>query len=472
MSATRSFAVVSLLIAAAVPRNSPPPVPPPEPVKVASLASIAPLIDSVKGAVVNVDVRVRRATPAQNEGGLSDEQLEQYFGLHGVAKNQLEQGAGSGFIVDARGLVVTNNHVVEGAVLIRVRLEDGRGFDADVLGRDPLTDVALLHLRGNSEGLPVVKLGDSSEMKVGDFAVAIGNPFGLASSVSLGIISALNRNIHAGPYDQFLQTDAAINPGNSGGPLFNLKGEVIGINTAIVGNATGLGFAVPSNVAKAVIPQLEKNGWVTRGWLGVGIQDLNPTLSKALGIPQQEGAVILAVSEGPAKKAGMLEDDVVVAIDGAKIITGNGLSRTIALQRPNAEVKLAVYRAGKPIELKVTLGVRPDIEELGAHAPAAALAQSPKQGRVGLGFQDIDPRLAQAVELPNSGALVVDVLPASAAERAGLRRGMVIVEAGRKPIRGRDDLTRLLAESKSGTVLLLRVMLPGRGKALHGLEIP
>ncbi len=433
--------------------------------------TLAPLVDGVRGAVVNVDVQAHR--PARGDGeGLDDEMLDRYFG-QGRQKNQLKSGAGSGFIVDPKGLVITNNHVVEGAVIIRVRLEDGRSFDGDVLGRDPLTDLALVRLRGKPENLPVVKLGDSSAMKVGDFAIAIGNPFGLASSVSLGIISALDRNIHAGPYDQFMQTDAAINPGNSGGPLFNLKGEVIGINTAIVGGGTGIGFAVPSNVAKALMPQLEKDGSVTRGWLGVGIQDLSPSLAKAMGVPQPEGAVITAVNDGsPAKKAGVAEDDVVVSIDGAKVMSGGGLSRSVALKRPESEVKLAVYRGGKPLELRVKLGTRPDLENLGAKAKAFSEPAGGKQPRVGLSFQDMDPRLAEGTGLPAQGALIVEVAPGSPAERAGLRRGMVIVEAGKKPVKGRDDLMKVLSEGKAGSVLLLRTMLPGSGKALQALELP
>ncbi len=472
---SNAFALVFVLLAAPPPRPiSPPPVVAADVAVPVSLQSLAPLIDSVKGAVVNVDVRVRRSTPAQNEGGLSEEQLERYFGLHSASpKNQLQQGMGSGFVVDPRGLIVTNNHVVEGAVIIRVRLEDGRAFDAEVMGRDPLTDLALLRVKNNPDALPAVRMGDSSASKVGDFVIAIGNPFGLASSVSLGIISALNRNIHAGPYDQFLQTDAAINPGNSGGPLFNVKGEVIGINTAIVGNASGLGFAVPSNVAKTLLPQLEKAGSVTRGWLGIGIQDLNPSLSKALNVPIQDGAVILAVGDNtPAKRAGIAEDDVVYSIDGVKVISGDGLSRSVAQAAPNSDVKLALYRAGKPYEVTVKLGARPDLEDTGVKKAKDAAPAPGAQPRIGLGFQDIDARLAQAVELPTFGALVVDIVPASAAERAGLRRGMVIVEAGRQKIRNRDDLAKVLAQSKPGTTLLLRVMLPGRGKAVHGLELP
>ena len=462
----RSLAFVSLLLPALAFSQSQPPAP-----KEATLPSLAPLVDSVRAAVVNVDVQGRRA--AASEEAPDDDRTDQFFGRRGNPKGQLKQSSGSGFIVDPTGLVLTNNHVVEGAVIIRVRLEDGRAFDADVLGRDPLTDLALIRLRGKPTNLPVVKLGDSAAMRVGDFAVAIGNPFGLASSVSLGIVSALDRNIHAGPYDQFLQTDAAINPGNSGGPLFNLKGEVIGINTAIVGGGTGIGFAVPSNVARALMPQLEKDGSVTRGWLGVGIQDLSPGLAKAMGIPQQEGAVITAVNDGsPAKKGGVAEDDVIVSIDGAKVMSGGGLSRAVALKRPESEVKLAVYRSGKPLELKIKLGTRPDLENFAARATPAEPAGS-KQPRVGLSFQDMDPRLAESVGLPANGALVVDVAPGSPAERAGLRRGMVIVEAGKKVIHGRDDLMKVLTEGKSASVLLLRVMLPGSGgKVLQALELP
>ncbi len=445
------------------------------------LPSLAPLIDSVKSAVVNVDVQAR------NRGGEDatpeDEQADRLFGnrrgFHGGQREQLRQGAGSGFIVDPKGLVITNNHVVEGAVAIRVRLDDGRSFDGEVLGRDPLTDVAVIKLKGDLKNLPVVRLGDSGAMRVGDWAIAIGNPFGLASSVSLGIVSALDRNIHAGPYDQFLQTDAAINPGNSGGPLFNLKGEVIGINTAIVssgngGGGSGIGFAVPSNVARALLPQLEREGAVTRGWLGVGIQDLSPQLARAMGVPQPEGAVITAVNEGsPAKKGGMLEDDVVISIDGEKVLSGGALSRSVALKRPESEVKLAVYRGGKPLELKVKLGTRPDLENLAVKGAAGPAPAGTRQPRVGLSFQDMDPRFSEASGLPSQGALVVDVLPGSPAEKAGLTRGMLITEANRKAIHGRDDLMKVLSEGKGGSVVLLRVNVPGTTtRLLQALELP
>src|SRR5713226_2480902 len=258
--------------------------------EVIGLPSLAPLVESVKSAVVNVDVQ-SRVTASQFSTGSeeSDDFFDRFFGAPGRGgrrrgREQIRQGLGSGFIIDSNGTVLTNNHVVEGAVAIRVRLDDGRTFDAQVVGRDPLTDVAVIRLKGKVEKLPFVRLGDSDAMRVGDWVVAIGNPFGLASSVSAGIISAHGRNITGSSYDDFLQTDAAINPGNSGGPLFNLRGEVIGINTAIVGGGTGIGFAVPSNMARDMLGQLEK-GKISRGWLGVGIQDLTSELAKALNAP-------------------------------------------------------------------------------------------------------------------------------------------------------------------------------------------
>jgi serine protease Do len=385
----------------------------------------------------------------------------------------LAGGTGSGFIIDPKGLVLTNNHVVEGAVTIRVRLDDGRAFDGELVGRDPLTDVAMVKLKGKFDALPSVKLGDSSGLRVGDWAVAIGNPFGLAQSVSAGIISALDRNIGASQYDQFLQTDAAINPGNSGGPLFNLRGEVVGINTAIIGAATGIGFAVPSNLVKAVIPQLQNQGYVTRGYLGVGIQDLTSPLAKALNVPGGEGALINTVTEnGPASKAGLKEEDVVTSIDGDRVNSSSALTRVVALKKPDSTVTLSVVRAGKPVELKVKLGVRPDLEHLGE------LERKPAEGneshrRLGISFQDIDPRMAEATGIPRQGALVVDVTPGSPAERAGMRRGMVVVEVNRKAVSGRDQLLTTLKELKPGSVALLRVAMTGaQGRQLIAIDVP
>jgi serine protease Do len=446
-----------------------------------ALPSLAPLVDSVKAAVVNVDVQSRGGRgEAGGPGGAPmgpDDLFDQFFGRRRPrGQDPVRQGMGSGTIVDGRGLVLTNNHVVEGAIAIRVRLDDGRSFDAEIVGRDPLTDVALIRLKGKLDHLPVAKLGDSDAIKVGDWVLAIGNPFGLASSVSLGIISAKERNIGATAYDDFLQTDAAINPGNSGGPLFNLKGEIVGINTAIVGGGTGIGFAVPSNIAKELIPQLEKSGTVTRGWLGVAIQTLNPELAKAMNAPVKEGAVVLSVNDNtPAKKAGLKPDDIVVAIDGAKVTTSDALSRIVAFKRPGSTSTLSVYRAGKKLDVKVALGTRPNLDGEGKQEPPAGSDDERNKQKIGIAFQDMDPRAAEQTGLPNQGALVSEVVPGSPAERAGLDRGMLITEAARQPVKNAADLSRILRAQKPGTSVLLRAYVPaqnGPHYVLRALTVP
>ncbi|MBZ4416090.1 trypsin-like peptidase domain-containing protein [Myxococcus sp. RHSTA-1-4] len=447
----------------------------------AALASVAPLVDSVRAAVVQVEVRA--ASPARRSRGDSPwgEEEESPFGgpwgpftPFGPREEPPRQGLGSGFITDARGLVLTNHHVVKDATDIQVRLPDGRELSAKVLGTDPLTDVALLQLRlpPGAKALPVVRLGDADALRVGDWVVAIGNPFGLSSSVSLGILSAKARDIGAGPFDDFLQTDAAINPGNSGGPLFNLRGEVVGINTAIVGQGSGIGFAVPSNLVRALLPQLEEEGAVTRGWLGVAVQDLTADLGEALGLPTREGAVVTDVSEDtPAAAAGLRPDDVIIAVDGQPIASGGALTRAVALKAPGTALTLSVYRDGKREEVKATLGTRPDLEGVASRGRPGAEEMPPDQ-RVGLVISDMDARLAQAQGLPGSGALVTDVDAGSVAERAGLAPGMVVVEARGQPVRRARDLVRALREAEPGEPVLLRVVSPGGQRALRALTVP
>jgi len=438
-----------------------------------ALPSLAPLVESVKSAVVNVDVTAR-AGAGMRGGGLGQNPLDRFFGGGQGGREQLRQGAGSGFIVDPKGLVLTNNHVIEGATSILVKLDDGRTFSADVVGRDPLTDVALLKLKGKVENLPSVGLGNSDETRVGDWLVAIGNPFGLASSVSLGILSAKARDIQAGPYDDFLQTDAAINPGNSGGPLFNMKGEVVGINTAIVGGGSGIGFAVPSNLIKALLPQLEKEGVVTRGYLGIGIQDLTADIAGALKLNINDGAIVNEVrAGGPGAKAGLKVDDIIVAIDGQKIGSGSALTRTVALKRPGSTSTLTVYRGGNKQDMKVTLGTRPDLEGYGKNTPREEEEESSK-ARVGISLSDLDGRAArQAGFTQDEGALVTEVMPGSPADRAQLMQGMLVVEANRKPVRSARELAGMIRSTPSGGTLLLRVLMPGgTTRQLRALTVP
>jgi serine protease Do len=435
------------------------------------LPSLAPLVDSVKAAVVNVDVQARSSRGRR--GGNPLEDFFGPFGGQGQGREQVQRGQGSGFIIDAQGLVVTNNHVVEDAVSIRVRLSDGRSFDADVLGRDPQTDVALIRLKGKLENLPVVRFGDSDAVRVGDWLLAIGNPFGLASSVSLGILSGRGREIGASVYDEFLQTDAAINPGNSGGPLFNLRGEVVGINTAIINGGAGVGFAVPSNLARALVPQLEKEGRVTRGYLGLLPQDLTAELARALKVPVQEGALVSRVEENtPAAKAGVKAEDVIVAISGRPVKDARSLTRTVALMKPGSSATLTLYRAGQKRDVEVKLAPRPDEEAPGREG--GERRGEPEQGgaRVGMSLRGMDPRMAQAQDMSSEGALVTDVKPGSAAESAGLVPGMLVVEADRRKVRSDRELQRIIGEAKSGSVLLLRVEVPGGATQLRGLTIP
>ncbi len=437
-----------------------------QPREVGTLPSLAPLVQSVKGAVVNVEVRQRAAGSSRAHGGLGGNPFDPFFGMPNPHEApQQRQGAGSGFIIDPRGRVLTNAHVVQDASTIQIKLDDGRQFAAKVLGSDPLTDLALLQLEGGDLGqLPTVKLGNSDELQVGDYVVAIGNPFGLASSVSAGILSARARDINAGPYDDFLQTDAAINPGNSGGPLFNLRGEVMGINTAIVGGGTGIGFAVPSNIASALLPQLE-GGEVRRGWLGVGVQDLTAELGRALGVDAKEGAVVSDVTAGtPAARGGLKPDDIIVSVNGEAVDSARTLTRTVGFMQPGREVTLQVLRGGDKRELKVTLGERPDLERV-RRPQAPEPEEEARTSGLGLTLRDGGMRGTPP------GALILQVEPGSVAESAGLAPGMTIVEAGGEPVKSARELTRIVQRAKSGSTLLLRVQV-GQGRVLRALPIP
>ncbi|GHG95281.1 trypsin-like peptidase domain-containing protein [Comamonas sp. JC664] len=478
--------------------SSTPPLPPGRAV---ALASVAPLVASVSPAVVNVEVRIGVSAregpentpwggggPSPFGGAPWDDEDTPWGGEgpspFGGAPSPFEdsvpfappvrEGIGSGFIIDAKGWVLTNHHLVADAEEIQVQLADGRDLEARVMGSDPLTDVAVLQLQlpEGAKPLPVVRLGDSDALRVGDWVVAIGNPFGLTSSTSLGILSAKERNIEAGPFDDFLQTDAAINPGNSGGPLFNLHGEVVGINTAIAGEGSGIGFAVPSNLVKALLPQLERKGTISRGWLGLLVQDVTPDLGEALGAPVREGAVITDVTkETAAARAGLQPDDVIVSVDGQPVDSARALTRSVAMKAPGSELSLTLYRDARKRDVKATLGKRPDLEGVADDKPAED-SQHPAEHRVGLSVMDMDPRLAESEELPEAGALVTEVAPASMAEHAGMIPGMVVVEAANQPVRVAQDVVRALRKAKPGERVLLRVALPGGGRELRALTVP
>jgi serine protease Do len=437
---------------------------PPTPLPTPQAGSFAPLVDRVKDVVVNVEVSAP-ANPAG--GGLEGDLLERFFG-----GQRPRQGLGSGILIDAEGWLLTNNHVIEGAKTIRVKLNDGRRFDAEVVGRDPLTDVALLRLRGRVENLPFARLGNSDALRVGDWVIAIGNPFGLTSSVSAGIVSARARNIEVGPYDDFLQTDAAINPGNSGGPLFNTAGEVVGMNTAMVGGGTGIGFAVPSNLINELLPQLRKEGVVTRGWLGVFVQDLNADLARALKVPVEKGAIVSQVpNDTPAARANLKSEDVIVALNGEDVLSAPALTRRIAQARPGSVARLRLYREGRPMEIEVKVGTRPDVEGL-ARGRGGENVPAPEQGlkeRFGMTITD-PPMLPNG---PTGGALITAVTPGSPASRAELEPGMVVVAVGNTEIKSPEELISTLRRSRPGTTVVLRIRgLQGEGTFLRALVVP
>jgi len=364
-----------------------------------------------------------------------DEFFGQFFGqMPQMPRERRMQGAGSGFILSPDGLVVTNNHVIEGAKEITVTLKDKQEYQAKVVGRDPKTDIALLKIDAKKE-LPAVALGNSDQLRVGEWVVAIGNPFGLSNTVTAGIVSAKGRVIGAGPYDDFIQTDASINPGNSGGPLFNMQGEVVGINTAIVPNGQGIGFAVPVNQAKALVPQLEAKGEVTRGYLGVSIQGITPELAKSFQLPDSKGALVADVTKGsPAEAAGLKRGDVILGFDGKEVTDGHALPALVAGTPVGKDAALTIRRNGKEEQLHVTVGqMRSErTEEVGSAAP--------EQGKWGLALKDLDARTAQRLGVqPGSGVLVAAVQPGSPAASAGVRPGDLIQEINHTKVTSAKD---------------------------------
>jgi serine protease Do len=369
-------------------------------------------------------------------------------------------GSGSGLIVDSDGHIVTNNHVIGDANEIEVRFSDKTRLIAHVVGKDPDTDLAVLKVT-TDRPLPSARFGDSAGVKVGQWVLAVGNPFGLDQTVTLGVVSGIGReNINLSRYENFIQTDASINPGNSGGPLFNLRGEVIGINTAIINFAQGIGFAIPSNMAKQVIEQLLAKGKVVRGWLGVGIQPLTAELAKKFGVAEGEGVLVNEVFEkDPAALAGIKPGDVIVRIDGAVVDSPNKLSRLIATLTPGATSKIEVVRDLKRLTMDVPLIERRD---------AAGIASLPQQeekvgGRLGLDLQDVTAVLAERFKLRDSkGVLIAKVESNSLAQAEGLREGDLIKEVNRMEVSSVGEFTSALARSRRGDTLLLRVLRESR----------
>lgn len=358
---------------------------------------------------------------------------------------------GSGFVISEEGLILTNNHVVEKATEIKIKLLTGKEYDAKLVGRDPKTDLALIKVQPDNDFPKPVLLGNSDALRVGDWVMAVGNPFGLGHTVTTGIISAKSRILGAGPYDDFLQTDAAINPGNSGGPLFNMQGQVIGINAAIIAQGQGIGFAIPINMAKELLPQL-KTGKVIRGWLGVMIQDITPELAQSFGLKSAEGVLVSEVVKGsPAEKAGLLRGDVIIRFDGNEIKSSHKLSQLASAAAPNTRVKIDLLRNGEEKNISLEVGTMPEGEQKSV---------SPEeQSDWGMNVQEFTPQLAQQLGLEpgTAGVLISAVDDGSPADAAGLRPGDLITEINRKAVKNLNDYQQALQKVKKGDNLLLLV---------------
>ena len=367
-------------------------------------------------------------------------------------------GSGSGVIVDPNGHIITNNHVVGDATEVEVRLSDKTKLFAQVVGKDPDTDLAVLKVT-TDHPLPAARFGDSTGVKVGQWVLAVGNPFGLDRTVTLGVVSGIGReNINLSRYENFIQTDASINPGNSGGPLFNLRGDVIGINTAIINFAQGIGFAIPSNMAKQVMNQLISKGKVVRAWLGVGLQPLTPDLANKFGVDENEGVLVNEVFErDPAALAGIKPGDVITKVDGALVDTPNKLSRLVAALDPGSTTHVEVVRDGKRLTLNVALSERRDA------VVTASLPQSRTDLKLGIDVQDLTAGLAEKFRLNESrGVLISKVEAGSLAQAEGLREGDLVKEVNRVDTGTVGEFTVAVSKVKRGDTILLRVLREGR----------
>jgi serine protease Do len=448
--------------------------------------SFAPLVKKVLPAVVNISVTQNAAPEAMGEepelgqvpgfpNSPFDEFLRRFFDQQNqngerhsfpqIPEGQAHRIAlGSGFIIDPAGYVVTNNHVVGNASKVEVTLQDDNKYPAKIIGRDPKTDIAVLKIKANKP-LPYVTFGDSGAAQVGDWVMAVGNPFGLGGTVTTGIISARGRDIHSGPFDDFLQIDAPINRGNSGGPTFNLEGQVIGINTAIYspnGGSVGIGFAVPSSVAKNVVAQLEEHGKVERGWLGVQIQEVTPAIAASLGLQGEHGALIAVVTpNSPGAKAGLKQGDVILSFDGSEVSQLHDLPRLVAAAAPDTNAKMRVWRNGQAIELQATLGELPNTEQVASAAGAPEEDQSVAADASGMHFAALSGQLRRELHLGKDaqGVVITRVDPGSAADDVGLSEGDVLVAIDQQPVKTPQEaatkLKEIAASPKKSALLLL-----------------
>lgn len=427
----------------------------------ASPESISPTVKRLTPSVVNISTtNVIKTSPFASP--YQDEQFkkffEKFFSDQMPGREFRNKGLGSGFVMSSDGYIITNNHVVRKAEEIEVILEGGKKYNAEIVGTDPVTDLALLKI-DPEEPLPAVEMGDSSALQIGDGVFAIGNPFGLGHTVTAGIVSAKGRALGIGRYDNFIQTDAAINPGNSGGPLFDYEGKVVGVNTAVMARGQGLGFAIPINMAKLVVEQLKVSGRVVRGWLGIMIQDITPEISEALDINRDKGGLISEVKDGsPADKAGLRRGDVIVSVESEEIPDAATLARKLALTKPGVDTKFVALRDGKEKTFTIKLIEHPENEKI-KESPDKLKAEE----ELGIKVSEITQQLRNRFKIQASGGVIIaNVAPGSLASESGLRPGDVILEVNGDSVDGLEDYQEALEEHASEKTLLFLIERGGR----------
>jgi serine protease Do len=424
------------------------------------LQSFAGLVKRLKPAVVNISTTSVVSNTSgqgfvfQSPFGENDPFGEFFNKFFQQFPNQpfTQRGLGSGLIVSEDGYVVTNNHVVDRARDIEVVLDGGEKYKAEVVGKDPKTDIAVLKIKPKRK-LQAASFGDSEKLEIGDWVLAIGNPFGLGHTVTAGIVSAKGRSLGMGSYDDFIQTDAPINPGNSGGPLFNLNGEVVGVDTAIVAGGQGIGFAIPANMASNVVDQIKTNGKAVHGWLGVMIQPITPEIAEGMKLSELKGALVADVSPGgPADKAGIKRGDVIVALNGKKVDTVSELTNSVGVVQPGTKEDLKVVRDGVERQVSVKIGELPENLAVGDEK-----SHEVSEEKLGLVVQEITPGIANRLNLDESmGVIVSNVSPGSVAQEAGFRPGDVIVEINKKSVKNMKDYDKATAMlEKGGSTLFL-----------------
>jgi serine protease Do len=453
------------------------PVPPPAPALGQAvpvpMPSFADLAERVSKAVVNISTSKLGRGPQmmlpfrrQNQQDPFEDFFNRFFD-EGVPREQMQHSLGSGFVIDKDGTILTNNHVVSQADQIEVALSDGKKYKAKVVGADEKTDIAVIRVKADND-LPFVTLGDSKNLRPGDWVMAIGNPFGLEHTVTVGVVSAKGRLIGGGPYAKFIQTDASINPGNSGGPLFDTRGEVIGINTMIFAGGQGIGFAIPIDLAKTLVPELISKGSVTHGWLGVAIQEITPELAKSFGLKEEKGALVTEVYGGsPAAAAGLARGDVIVAFNGEKVEDPYDLSLYVGQAKPDVAAKLTVLRGGEQKEFTVSIGKQEKGAIAGGGIPEEKEGAAPSPGKVdvlGLSVQQLTPQESGRLGVPADfrGVVVKRVEPHSAAEIADVQVGDLILEINKNRIQSAEDYAQATKGLKKGDLVRLFIK---RGQA-------